>query len=97
MWAYSVNLQTLDALTSRIADATGRIDTILAGLDMRIAELQSSWHGDAADAQRRAHDEWVSSAIELRQALGDLRVSAERARDNYGAAVDAGGRMWGAP
>ncbi len=65
-----------------------------AELERDMARLQTLWHGEAADAQRLAQDEWSRGLVSMRAALATYRLGAERAHANYVAAAQANARMW---
>ena len=91
---FSVDLARLQAVTERMATFDRALDGHLDQLDRRIARLHTTWSGDAAVAQRRAHDEWMRAARQMRAALATMRSITETAHGNYHAAVVANVQMW---
>ena len=94
MPAFAVDLGRLDDTVTLLAARTAAIEDQLATLDTRIAALQSTWNGAAADAQLAAHREWLAGAQDMRDGLATMRAAAATAHANYTAAVDANLRMW---
>jgi WXG100 family type VII secretion target len=94
--AYAVDLARMREVAERMAKFDNALDVHLEKLDRRIARLHTTWSGDAALAQRDAHDGWMRAARQMREALVTMRSITETARDNYHAAVTANVRMWDA-
>jgi WXG100 family type VII secretion target len=91
---FSVDLARMQSVTERMAKFDTALDVHLDKLDHRIARLHTTWFGDAARAQRDAHDEWMRAARQMRSALATMRSITETAHGNYHAAVTANVRMW---
>ncbi len=91
---FSVNLARMQAVTERMAKFDTALDVHLDKLDARIARLHTTWSGDAAVAQRDAHDEWMRAARQMRAALATMRSITATAHGNYHAAVVTNVRMW---
>jgi WXG100 family type VII secretion target len=91
---FSVDLARMQTVTERMATFDTALDAHLDKLDRRIARLHTSWSGDAALAQRRAHDEWMEAARQMRAALAMMRSITDTAHGNYRGAVTANVRMW---
>ena len=91
---FSVDLDHLDSVVSRMGAFDIALDEHLRKLDARIGRLHTTWTGDTARAQRDAHDEWMRAARSMRQAQATMRGIAETAHGNYQAAVAANVRMW---
>lgn len=94
MSAFTVDLDDLDAAVVRLRRVERLVEDRLARIDSRMRALYGSWRGDAATAQRAAHDDWVAGAAEMRTALGALRSVAATAHENYCAAVTANTAGW---
>lgn len=92
--SYMVDLGELDGSISDMATFDGRVQTHLDALDAVVTRLHGHWHGDAAAAQRDAHQKWTSGAEEMRTALGEMKAAATVAHENYTHAADANRRMW---
>ena len=93
---YSVDLDRMADAVERMAKFGTTLDVQLEKLDRRIARLHTTWSGDAARAQREAHEEWMRAATSMRQALATMRSITKTAHDNYHGAVAANVRMWDA-
>jgi uncharacterized protein YukE len=58
----------------------------LASMD-KSPTLHARWSGEAAAAHRARHDEWITAAAQMREALSQLREAAHTAHRNYSEAV----------
>ncbi|MEO5708545.1 MAG: WXG100 family type VII secretion target [Nocardioidaceae bacterium] len=94
MTRFTVDLEELDAVIGDMTGFEGRFTGKIAELDALIADLHVSWTGEAAGAQKGAHQEWAAGAREMHRALVSMREAAQRAHANYTAAADANARMW---
>ena len=94
MTRFEVDLDELDAVIGDMGAFESRFRAKLSELDEMIAELHATWTGQAAQAQKGAHDRWKAGAAEMHQALLEMREAAKRAHRNYSAAADANARMW---
>jgi WXG100 family type VII secretion target len=95
-FAYTADLARMRDVAERMAKFDTALDVHLEKLDRRIAGLHTTWSGDAALAQRDAHDGWMRAARQMREALATMRSITETAHGNYNAAVVANVRMWDA-
>ncbi len=93
---YSVDLDRMVDVVERMAKFDTALDAQLEKLDRRITRLHTTWTGDAARAQREAHEEWMHAATSMRQALATMRSITKTAHGNYHGAVTANVRMWDA-
>ncbi|MFJ4653917.1 WXG100 family type VII secretion target [Nocardia sp. NPDC088792] len=91
---YKVDLELLDEAITAMAGFGDDADAMIAEIDAHINDLHMSWDSQAAQAQREAHQKWVSGAREIRENLDDLRGVAKRAHANYSATVETNTRMW---
>ncbi|BCK57322.1 WXG100 family type VII secretion target [Nocardia wallacei] len=80
---YSVDLEHLNDVTTRLGGLVGFIADSLAGLDSRIAAAHQSWSGQAADAHATAHREWSQAATEAREGIDTMRAAAATAHTAY--------------
>jgi WXG100 family type VII secretion target len=85
----------------RLADVVDRMDLFQAQLSrvgdhsrVRMAQVQASWTGAAANAHAAAHARWHAGASEVQEALAVLRSIVSTAHANYDAAMLANRRMW---
>lgn len=88
---FTVDTELVAAMAQLDRDAEG----ICADVDATVTELHVSWSGEAAAAQRAAHDRWSAGAAEMRAALADLHRTGDTAHANYTAAITANQSMWG--
>ncbi len=91
---YSVDLAALDACVARIVALEDFAAKRLAEIDERVDHVQQIWTGEAAAAQRAAHQEWVTGFAIMQTGLKALRAAAAASHRNYSAAVAANASMW---
>jgi WXG100 family type VII secretion target len=91
---FSVDLNRMEEAIDRMGTFDTALSAHLDDVDARIGRLHRTWSGDAAEAQRRAHAEWMAAAKQMRTALTTMRSIATTAHDNYAAAVAANVAMW---
>ncbi len=89
-----VDLGELDGSISDMGTFDGRVQKHLDALDAVVTQLHGEWHGDAATAQRDAHQKWTTGAEGMRSALGEMKAAAMVAHENYAQAAEANRRMW---
>ncbi len=94
MTIYSVDLDELDAVITRMAKFDTALDEHLSKLDARINRLHKTWTGDAAVAQKAEHDKWMQAAREMRHAMATMRSAGKTAHANYSRAFAANVGMW---
>jgi WXG100 family type VII secretion target len=84
---YRVELDELLGFVEKLRAFEQRAEAIAARVDGQIADLHTSWSGEAAAAHRANHDEWILAAAQMREALSELRGAAHTAHQNYTEAV----------
>ena len=94
MSAFNVDPAALLAVVDRMSAFDSELEAHLAQAANNVAQLGTSWHGEAGDAERAAQARWEEGAREMRQALARLRHIAEGAHDNYSSAAQTNLRMW---
>ncbi|MEV0248416.1 WXG100 family type VII secretion target [Nocardia sp. NPDC050712] len=92
---YQVDLTHLDEVTARITTLHGFLVDSLREVDERIATVQQSWNGEAADKQAQAHQQWVKAAQSVQEGIETMRSAAATARTAYTEASAANLRMLG--
>ncbi|MEV6559965.1 WXG100 family type VII secretion target [Nocardia sp. NPDC051756] len=92
---YRVDLDHLDAVTAKVAALNSFVADALVELDQRIAAMQSTWDGAAADAHATAHAEWTAAAAKMADGLERMRAAAASARASYNASTTANLSMLG--
>jgi WXG100 family type VII secretion target len=91
---YRVELEELSAFVEKLQAFEQRAESIAARVDGQIADLHASWSGSAASAHRAHHDEWMSAASQMREALSQLREAARVAHRNYSDVIEVNIAMW---
>lgn len=91
---FSVDLARLAEMIDQLGSFDRYLEQALDEAGRRVDELHVSWSGQAALAQRAAHEEWVRGARDMRAGLATMRAAAATAHANYTSAVTANTRMW---
>jgi WXG100 family type VII secretion target len=80
---YRVELEELLAFVDRLQSFEQRAEAIAARVDGQIATLHDKWEGNAGATHRAQHDEWMTGAAQMREALAQLRAAADNAHQHY--------------
>jgi WXG100 family type VII secretion target len=91
---YRVELDELSTFVEKLRSFEERAETIATRVDKQIADLHSTWTGEAAAAHRAHHVEWSSAASQMREALAELRDAAQVAHRNYSDVIKVNLAMW---
>ncbi|MBU3060686.1 WXG100 family type VII secretion target [Nocardia sp. NEAU-G5] len=92
---YSVDLEQLDNIVTRLSSLAGFLTEHLDTLDHKSASVHSgSWTGATATAHETAHREWAAAARELVQGVRDMSTAARNAHTQYTAVQSANTRMF---
>ena len=92
--SYAVDLGELQDKIDEMAEFERRIEKALTHLDGVVDRLHLTFTGEAANAHRTAHQQWVAGMQEMKKGLAEVRAAGERAHTNYTNAVQANARMW---
>ncbi|KAF0836741.1 WXG100 family type VII secretion target [Nocardia caishijiensis] len=92
---FSVDLDELVQLITRVSGFVGFLNDSLDGLEQRIAVVQQTWHGRAADAQAAAFREWHHGATEVADGIDSMRAAVQAAHSRYTAAIEVNRKMLG--
>lgn len=91
---FSVDLDHLDQIVSRLSGLAGFIADHLADIEQRVATLQGTgWEGASARAYDDAHREWMSGAKELVDGVREMSDSAREAHTAYTRALELNRRI----
>jgi WXG100 family type VII secretion target len=91
---FTVDLARLAEMIEQLSSFDRYLEQALDEAGRRVDELHVSWSGEAASAQRAAHQEWVRGAEDMRAGLATMRAIAATAHGNYSSAVTTNTRMW---
>jgi WXG100 family type VII secretion target len=91
---YTADLEQIASHVHHAEAFVGDLDQALAHLARVVGELHLTWTGQAAQAHRLAHEEWVGGAREMKDALAVMVAAARRAHGNYNAAASTNADMW---
>ncbi|WP_237571706.1 WXG100 family type VII secretion target [Mycolicibacterium lacusdiani] len=90
-----VDFAQLQAAIDHMAKFGQEVTEVLDDVDVAMAALRSTWHGEASDQQAQAQRQWDEGADQMKAALEQLKTIAGAARENYSDAVSKNGQMWG--
>lgn len=91
---FSVDLEHLDHIVSRLSGLAGFIEDHLSDIEQRVASLQGTgWEGLAARAYDDAHRQWINGARELVEGVKDMSDTAKEAHAAYTRALEINWRM----
>lgn len=91
---YTVDFEALSDFIDRLTKFNARAEQIAAAVDSCVAELQGTWLGRGADAEREYHQKWVAADKQMREGLDELRQNAEVAQRNYTGVGQHNAAMW---
>lgn len=91
---FRVRPAQLADVVERLGKLDAQLESVLANVERRVDELHLTWSGEAAQAQRAAHEEWRQGATQMRTGLATMRSIAATAHANYTAAAATNVRMW---
>ena len=84
---YRVELRELEGFVEKLQAFERQTEAITARIDGQIAQLHTTWSGEAAEAHRAQHAKWIAAATQMREAVTGLRDAADNAHRNYTDAV----------
>ena len=92
---YTVDLDHLDDVATRLRGVTEFIEGHLNELESRLAALHLTWTGTTAINHAEAHRKWELGARDVRDGLVGMQDALKLAREGYQSAIDANLRMLG--
>ena len=94
--AFSVDLDQLDKLASRISGLAGFIADQLAAIERKAKEVDAGWNGAASAAYSEAHADWMVGATDVNEGLTALQTAVKHVHESYTGAVAENLRILGA-
>ena len=93
---FTVDLDELDNLVTRLTSLVGFLTDHLSVLDQKVATLHSGdiWQGITADAHQKAHAQWAVAAKEFVDGVAELSTAARNAHSQHSTAITANTRMF---
>ena len=93
--ALVVDFAQLAAAIEHMEAYQRQVDECLADVDLAMAALRATWHGEGSNAQAQAQAQWRDGAEQMKTALSQLQKIADTAQKNYKGAVSNNAQMWG--
>lgn len=91
---FSVDLDHLDEIVTKLSALAGFIGEHLDGIDARVATLaDTGWESIAAQAYTEAHRQWVTGAREFIEGVKNMSDAAKKAHADFTHAVDLNSKM----
>lgn len=94
MTRYQVDSEAVAATTARVRAAIGRIQGEVQGLHAQLAELQSSWTGQAAGAFQGVVSEWHATQLRVEESLASISTALAHAGQQYAQVEEQNARMF---
>jgi WXG100 family type VII secretion target len=94
MSEFSVNLDDLDQIVTRLSGLAGFITEHLDDIDDKVATLTGTgWESIAAQAYSDAHRQWLTGAREFADGVREMSDAARKAHTRYSTAADINKQM----
>lgn len=91
---FSVDLEHLDQIVSRLSGLAGFVNEHLDEIDRQVAGLhESQWSSTAALAYADAHNHWSAGAREFAECVRDMSDAAAAAHQRYSRAIETNRTM----
>jgi WXG100 family type VII secretion target len=90
---FTVDIQRLDDLVTRLSNLAGYLTEQLDLIDDKVAALDGAWETLAAAAYRDAHRLWSTGAREFATGLADISDAARTAHTRYTTAAEVNRKM----
>ena len=90
----SVDLDKLSEFVDRLTAFNKASEGVAVEVDRAVAQLKSTWSGDAADAHQDYHRRWIQAEERMRSAAAELKSKAASAHEGYSGAVQHNSEMW---
>ncbi len=94
MTRYSVDSEAVLAATTAVQASIGRIQSEVAGLRGRLAELQSSWGGQAATAFQSVVGDWTATQQRVEESLAAISGALGQAGRQYAEIEEHNARLF---
>lgn len=86
--------EALQATSARLAEATANIQARLDTLEAEASTLIGAWNGEAAEAYRRAQEQWSASLGRMNGILASTARATEASAARYAAARAKVAERW---
>lgn len=80
---YRVELDELSSFVDRLQSFQQKAEALAARIDGQAEALHATWSGVAAEEHKARHAEWMTAAVEMREAVAHLRAIAHNAHQQY--------------
>lgn len=92
---FKVDLDHMSRTIAQMTAFTGQAESWCQEVDSDVQSLHGQWSGEAAAAQKSAHDQWVAAIDAMRADLDKLKKIAQDGHANYTEAGKKNKEMWG--
>jgi WXG100 family type VII secretion target len=93
---FSVDLEHLEWIVSRLSGLSGFLTEQLDGLDDKVAKVNGTgWDSVAAEAYTTAHQKWTAEARELADGILVMSAAAKHLHGRYTDAAETNKQMLG--
>ena len=94
MTRYQVDSEAVAAATGNVRAAVSRIQAEVSGLHGQLANLQSSWTGQAATAFQGVVGDWKATQQRVEQSLAEINAALGQAGQLYADAEQQNARLF---
>ena len=94
MTRYQVDSEAVAAATGNVRAAVSRIQAEVSGLHGQLANLQSSWTGQAATAFQGVVSDWKATQQRVEQSLVEINAALSQAGQLYTEAESQNARLF---
>lgn len=94
MTRYQVDSEAVAAATGNVRAAVNRIQAEVSGLHAQLANLQSSWTGQAATAFQGVVGDWKATQQRVEQSLAEINAALSQAGQLYAEAESQNARLF---
>ncbi|EFV14978.1 WXG100 family type VII secretion target [Segniliparus rugosus] len=91
---FKVDLSHMQQTIDKMTQFTAQAESWCQEVDADVQSLHGTWSGEAASAQKAAHDQWVAGLNAMKADLEKLKKIAQDGHANYTDAGNKNKEMW---
>ena len=91
---FKIDLDHMSQTIDQMAQFTSQAESWCDEVDSDVQSLHGTWSGEAAAAQKAAHDQWVAGINAMKADLEKLKKIAQDGHTNYTDAGNKNKEMW---